>query len=169
MMEKVLLAIDGIRPTRKAFHFAVQLCLRLKMELSVFQVIGTGRYNAYIKKIRRRMEGVRRYLENSMVAVTFAEAAGPETADLLMAEARRNLNELLLESEKEGVPFHLVMKYGIPHKEIIHYVKENRDVVLTIYDDATDQSPESAVKTGRSVVPKQIRRNLATPLLVVRN
>ena len=168
-MEKVLLAIDGIRPTRKAFHFAVQLCLRLKMELSVFQVIGTGRYNAYIKKIRRRMEGVRRYLENSMVAVTFAEAAGPETADLLMAEARRNLNELLLESEKEGVPFHLVMKYGIPHKEIIHYVKENRDVVLTIYDRTLDEETGPGETRGGRSVPVQIRRNLATPLLVVRD
>jgi len=168
-MEKVLLAIDGVKPTRKVFHQAVQLCQRLKMELNVLQIIRTGRYNAYLKKVHRRVEVVKKYLEGSMMAVTFAEAGEHVTAGRLMVEARKNLNELLPESENAGVPFHLTLKYGIPDEEVIHYVQKNRDVVLTIYDEGQDADPGGAGKPRRHVVPRQIRQNLATPLVVVRD
>ena len=168
-MEKVLLAIDGIKPTRKAFRQAVQLCQRLRTELNVLQIIRTGHCKGYIKKVHRRMEGVKKYLEGSMMAVTFAEAGEHETADQLMVEARKNLNELLPESERAGVPFHLTLKCGVPDEEIIHYVQKNRDVVLTIYDEGRDTDPERASKPRRPVIPRQIRQNLATPLVVVRD
>jgi nucleotide-binding universal stress UspA family protein len=168
-MEKVLLAIDGIKPTRKAFRQAVQLCQRLRTELNVLQIIRTRRCKGYIKKVHRRMEGVKKYLEGSMMAVTFAEAGEHETADQLMVEARKNLNELLPESERAGVPFHLTLKCGVPDEEIIHYVQKNRDVVLTIYDEGRDTDPERASKPRRPVIPRQIRQNLATPLVVVRD
>jgi nucleotide-binding universal stress UspA family protein len=168
-MEKVLLAIDGVKPTRKAFRQAVQLCQRLRTELNVLQIIRTGRCKGYLKKVHHRMEDVRKYLEGSMMAVTFAEAGEHEAADQLMVEARKNLNELLPESERAGVPFHLTMKYGIPDEEIIHYVKKNRDVVLTIYDEGRDTGPGRAGKPRRPAIPRQIRQNLATPLVVVRD
>ena len=168
-MEKVLLAIDGTKPTRKAFHQAVQLCQRLRTELNVLQIIRTGNCKGYLKKVHHRMEGVRRYIEGSMMAVTFAEAGEHETADRLMVEARKNLNELLPESERAGVPFHLTLKCGIPDEEIIHYVQKNRDVVLTIYDEGGYPGPARAGKPRRPVVPKQIRQNLDTPLVVIRD
>jgi nucleotide-binding universal stress UspA family protein len=168
-MEKVLLAIDGAKPTRKAFHQAVQLCQRLRTELNVLQIIRTGRCKGYLKKVHHRMEGVKKYLEGSMMAVTFAEAGEHETADQLMVEARKNLNELLPESERAGVPFHLTLKCGIPDDEIIHYVQKNRDVVLTIYDEGRDAGSIRAGKPRRPVIPRQIKQNLATPLVVVRD
>jgi nucleotide-binding universal stress UspA family protein len=168
-MEKVLLAIDGVKPTQKAFRQAVQLCQRLRTELNVLQIIRTRRCKGYIKKVHRRMEGVKKYLEGSMMAVTFAEAGEHETADQLMVEARKNLNELLPESERAGVPFHLTLKCGVPDEEIIHYVQKNRDVVLTIYDEGRDADPERTSKPRRPVIPRQIRQNLATPLVVVRD
>lgn len=168
-MEKVLLAIDGVKPTRKAFRQAVQLCQRLRTELNVLQIVRTGRDKGYLKKVHHRMEGVRKYLEGSMMAVTFAEAGEHETAERLMVEARKNLNELLPESERAGVSFHLTLKCGIPDEEIIHYVQKNRDVVLTIYDEGRDADLDRADKARRPVIPRQIRQNLATPLVVVRD
>ena len=168
-MEKVLLAIDGVKPTQKAFRQAVQLCQRLRTELNVLQIIRTGRCKGYIKKVHRRMEGVKKYLEGSMMAVTFAEAGEHETADQLMVEARKNLNELLPESERAGVPFHLTLKCGVPDEEIIHYVQKNRDVVLTIYDEGRDADPVRAGTPRHSVIPRRIRQNLATPLVVIRD
>jgi hypothetical protein len=168
-MEKVLLAIDGVKPTRKAFHQAVQLCQRLRTQLNVLQIIRADRCKGYLKKVHHRMEGVKKYLEGSMMAVTFAEAGEHETADQLMVEARKNLNELLPESERAGVPFHLTLKCGLPDEEIIHYVQKNRDVVLTIYDEGRDADPVRAGTPRRSVIPRRIRQNLATPLVVIRD
>ena len=72
-MQKVLLAIDGINPDRKVFEYAVQLCQRIKADLSVFQVINPRRYKEYLKTIRKRADNARKYIEGAMVAATFAE------------------------------------------------------------------------------------------------
>ena len=167
-MEKVLLAIDGIKPTRSAFHYAVQLCQWLKAELNVLQIIGPGRYGEYIRKIRLKAKGAKDFIEGSMAAAAFAEAGEHDAAGAVMAEARKNLNELLPESERAGVPFHLSMKSGRPDREIPLYVREHRDVVLTIYDGSRRDGQDGNSATERNVVPREIKRNLSVPLVVVR-
>ena len=102
-MQKVLLAIDGISPDHKIFDYAVQLCKRIKAELSVFQVINPRKYNEYLKTIRKSAGFARKYFENTMVAATFAEAGEHETAKEIMSAALENINRLLPESEKAGV------------------------------------------------------------------
>ncbi|MBW2197633.1 MAG: universal stress protein, partial [Deltaproteobacteria bacterium] len=52
-MEKVLLAIDGMTPDRKAFRYAIALCKRIRAELSIFQIIRPQYYREYKKKIRK--------------------------------------------------------------------------------------------------------------------
>lgn len=166
-MQKVLLAIDGVKPTRAVFDYAVQLCQRLKAELRVLQVIRPARYHSYLQKIRRCADQAQSYLEGSMMAAAFAEAGEPETAESLMAEARKNLNELLPESEKAGVSFRLTTKSGRPGQEIVEYVRRNRDVVVTIYDPSEEERKGSNPGHGCSSVPERIKRRLATPLVVV--
>ena len=167
-MEKVLLAIDGIKPTRSAFHYAVQLCQRLKAELNVLQVIAPGRCSSYVKRFGYKAKGTKRFIEGSMAAAAFAEAGEHETARQVMAEARRNLNELLPESEKAGVPFHLSLKAGRPDREIPLYLRRHRDVVLTIYDASAQDARADQVVAEAGAVPREIRRNLTVPLVVVR-
>jgi hypothetical protein len=57
----------------------------------------------------------------------------------------------------------------MPDEEIIHYVQKNRDVVLTIYDEGGDAGPVQAGKPRPPAIPRQIRQNLATPLVVIRD
>ena len=167
-MEKVLLAIDGMTPDKKAFHYAVQLCKRIKAELNVLQVINPNKCGKYLVTVRKKVKPVKRYVEGSLIAAAFAEAGEHETAKDMMSEALRNLKQLVPESEKEGILCHLTMKSGDPEQEIINYLNEHRDVVLTIYDD----SDERLVKTNRDrsnhSVIQDIRRALSIPLVVLR-
>lgn len=164
-MKKVLLTIDGMAPDQKAFHYAVALCKRIKAELNIFQVIRPRYYRKYMEKIRKNASLVRRVVESAMVAATFAEAGEHETALDMMAEASKQIEQLLQESEKAGVHCRFSIKSGDPEKEIIEYVNDHRDVILTIYDaydvKGTVDIPEKKITLAK------IKRNLSVPLVTV--
>jgi nucleotide-binding universal stress UspA family protein len=168
-MQKVLLAIDGISPDHKIFDYAVQLCKRIKAELSVFQVINPRKYNEYLKTIRKSAGFARKYFENTMVAATFAEAGEHETAKEIMSAALENINRLLPESEKAGVQCHFAVKTGNPAKEIIDYVNLHRDVVLTIYDSSLEDRKGTRGVKKQQGVSRKIKQKLAVPLVVVQH
>ena len=164
-MKKVLLTIDGMTPDQKAFHYAVALCKRIKAELNIFQVIRPRYYRKYMEKIRKNASLVRRVVESAMVAATFAEAGEHETALDMMAEASKQIEQLLHESEKAGVHCRFSIKSGDPEKEIIEYVNNHRDVILTIYD-AFDVNGTVDIPEKKSTLAK-IKRNLSVPLVTV--
>ncbi|MBW1680246.1 MAG: universal stress protein [Deltaproteobacteria bacterium] len=165
-MEKVLLAIDGIRPTKKTFRYAVDLCKRVRAELNILQVIAPGEYQTVLRRMARGAKKAREYFEGSMAAAAFAEAGQPEIAGEILAEAKRNMDLLLPESEKAGVPCRLTLKAGKPGKEILRFVHKHHDVVLAIYDRTEDERvPRPGARKNR--IPRGIRKNLHVPLVVV--
>ena len=167
-MQRILLAIDGITPDKKALYYAVELCKRIKAELSVLEVISPRNYPRYIKNLGERVNQARRYVEDSMVAVTFAEAGDHEVARALQEEAQKKISQLLPESERDAVHCRLSMKSGSPDKEIVRYVNDHRDIVLTIYDTPEGQSDETVRERKTGSVPRRIREQLLTPLIVVK-
>lgn len=168
-MKKVLLAIDGIDPDQKAFHYAIQLCQRIKAELNVFQVISPRYYNKYLKRVREGAGHAKSYFASTMMAATFAEAGEHETAEAIMAVAQENFKRLLPESEKQGIPCHFSIKSGNSDKEIIKYVHAHRDVVVAIYDAAGHENEEPKITRKKKATPRKIRRKLAVPIVVVNN
>ena len=165
-MKKVLLAIDGITPNHKVFHFAIQFCKRIKAELNVFQIINPRNFSEYLKKIRYSAENAGGYFSRTMVAATFAEAGDHETAKEIMSAAQKNYNRLLSETDNEGVTCHYTMKSGAPDKEIINYVHAHRDVVVAIYDEAERKTDKTKMKKNNTT-PRRIRHRLAIPLVVI--
>ena len=165
-MEKVLLAIDGIHPDQKAFGYALQLCRRIKAELSIFQIIRPQTYRRYLKKIRQNTDQARQYFESAMVAATFAEAGEHETAQEIMAEASAYVSQLLPASQAAGVACNLTVVAGNPVKEIVKYLRAHRDVVLAIYD-AADHA--TGLVRLQPAVPGRIQHQLSVPLVVVNN
>jgi len=157
-MKKVLLAIDGMAPDKKTFHYTVQLCRRIKAELNVLQVISPKNYGRYLSEARKKAKPAIRYMEGSLMAVAFAEAGEHETAEALMSEALRNLKQLLPESEKEGVRYHLTMKAGNLKREIIRYLNEHRDVVLTIYDAISEKGRIQVLREDTGRLPRRFKR-----------
>ena len=160
-MEKILLAIEGITPNKKAVRFAVELCKRVKAELNILQIINS-------LNLGERVNRVRRYVEGSMIAATFAEAGEHEMAKDLREQALKNINQLLPESEKEAVHCHLSVRSGIPDREIVNYVNDHRDIVLTIYNTPKEEMGNANSETKTTDVPRRIRQRISTPLVVVR-
>ncbi len=167
-MEKVLLAIDGISPSKQILHYAVQLSQRLRAQLNVLEIISPKRSKEYIHRVSRVANHTKRYFERSMVAATFAEAGEHEMAQELTAEALKNLNQLLPESEKAGRACQLTLKPGHLAEEILKYVKTHRDVVLAIYDGTQGKDLTGGVSRKNTPVPKEIIQNLSIPLVVIR-
>jgi nucleotide-binding universal stress UspA family protein len=168
-MEKVLLAIDGMTPDRKAFRYAVSLCKRIRAELSIFQIIRPQYYREYKKKIRKKGLLARKFVEGFMVAATFAEANEHEIALDMMAEVSKEIRRLLQESEEAGVHCHFSIKSGNPEKEIVNYVNDHRNVVLTIYDVSDHDVNEAANIYRNKKTLAKITKGLSVPLVMVQN
>ncbi|MBW2408080.1 MAG: universal stress protein [Deltaproteobacteria bacterium] len=168
-MEKVLLAIDGMTPDRKAFRYAIALCRRIRAELNIFQIIRPKHYQEYVKKVQKKASLARKFLEGSMVAATFAEAGEHETALDIMAEASKEIRHLLQESEEAGVPCQFSIKSGHPEKEIVNYVNNHRNVVLTIYDVSEPDANEAVNISKKKNTLTRIRKGLSVPLVTVQN
>lgn len=163
------MAVDGIKPSEKVLRYAVELCRRLRAELRVVEVVRPGNYGEYLNKIRKGGHRAKRFIENSMVAATFAEAGEHETAMEMMTQAKKNIKELLPEAEGAEVSSHLTMTSGRLDQEIIRYVDEHRDVVLTIYDKAADENARFKASAEEGDGLSEIRRRLSIPLVLVRS
>jgi nucleotide-binding universal stress UspA family protein len=168
-MKKVLLAIDGMTPDRKAFRYAVALCKRIRAELSIFQIIRPQYYREYKKKIRKKGLLARKFFEGSMVSATFAEAGEHETALDIMAEVSKEIRRLLQESEEAGVHCHFSITSGNPEKEIVNYVNDHRNVVLTIYDVSDHDVNEANNISRKKNALAKITKGLSVPLVMVQN
>jgi len=162
----VLLAIDGITPDSKIFHYAVELCKRMKAELKVFQIIRPQNYSKYLKEIRQKTGYAGMYIQSSMAAVAFAEAGEHESAKEIMAEASEQMKRLLSESQEQGVQCHFSLKRGSPEKEIIDYVNYHRDVVLTIYNSSAEDVERTGIFSEKKNAITSIKGKLAVPLVV---
>jgi nucleotide-binding universal stress UspA family protein len=165
-MKKVLLAIDGITPDSKTFRYAVELCKRIKAELRVFQIIRPQNYSKYLKELRQKTDYARIYIQGSMAAAAFAEAGEHESAKEIMAEASEQINRLLSESISQGIHCDFSMKRGSPEKEIVDYVNQHRDVVLTIYNSSAEDVERTGIFSEKKNAITSIKEKLAVPLVV---
>ena len=167
-MEKVLLAIEGLAPDRSTFSYAVALCKRMRAGLDILQILGPRSCRKYLKKAKQGALNARSVFEDAMVAVTFAEAGQHDITEQLKMQVFENIDRLIPKSEKDGIDYHLTLKSGNADEEIVRYVCEHRDVVLTIYDAcrAQDEPERASGETINTV--RQIGQKLSTPLVIMR-
>lgn len=165
-MEKVLLAINGATPDRKAFNYAIDLCKRIKADLKILQVISPRNLDGCISKFKSTAHNAKRFLEDSMVAATFAEAAEHTTASALLEQAKKNTKTLLHEAAKAPVSYELLVKAGDTAEEIINYVRENNDIVITIYDKPRDGSAKSSKRQRKSDL-ESITKGVPIPVVMI--
>jgi len=167
-MEKVLLAIDGITPDKKAFNYAVELCSRIKAELNVLHIVRSQNMNGLLEKAMNRAKCAKLFFEGTMMAATFAEAGEHETADDLMNQALKNINKLLTESEKSGISCHLTMKSGNSSEEIVRFVQENKDVVIAVYDPAGEKEQNTSDRKIKKMI-RAMTEAIPIPLVMVQH
>jgi hypothetical protein len=171
-MEKVLLAIDGITPSKKALDYAIELCNRIKADLNILQLIDIRVYHNRLKKMRTAFNSTKNYFEDSMMAITFAEAGESGTALKLLSEASAKTMNILPKQQKENVEYQIKVTHRDNEEEIIDYVDEHKNVVLAIYNhglefqnDAESRS-ENTEKRHRKM-NKKIQRKLSVPLVII--
>jgi len=177
-MDKVLLAIDGFNPNQGLFSYAVDLCRRMKAELSILQVIRPGGEARGLKKLGEKAQRAGAFFENAMMAATFAEANEHETAVGILKRAQENLEPFLSEPAGKGVRVNATTRLGAPEHEIPDYVNNHRDVVITVCDCHAGTWKNGDVPQGTNdtspiappVAPlvNRIRRMLPVPLVVWR-
>lgn len=168
-MEKILLAIDGNAPDSRIFSFAISLCKRMRTGLDVLQIIGLRSCKKHLKTVKQGARHARNVIENAMVAATFAEAGQHDIAEQLKAQACENLERLIPKSEKDGIDYHLTLKSGNADEEIVRYVGDHRDVVLTIYAAAGSADKHAGEAVIKKNVAPQIGQKLSTPLVIMRD
>jgi nucleotide-binding universal stress UspA family protein len=164
-MRKILLAINGIQPNQKVFSYAVQLCKQIKADLLVLQIVDTGVLKGRLGMIGRRAHQVMKMLEDSMTAAAFAEAGEHETANSMMVQARKQINNLLPETARAGIQCHFTIKAGSPEREIVRYARRHRDIVLTVYDGAESSSQEEERVYEERDIAGVIRQYLEVPVV----
>ena len=167
-MEKILLAIDGIAPDSRIFNYAVALCKRMRAGLDVLQILGPRSCKKYLKKVKQSALNARSVFEDTMVAVTFAEAGQHDIAEQLKMQVFENIDRLIPKSEKDGIDYHLTLKCGNADEEIVRYVCDHRDVVLTIYDASGAQDKQERASVRKRKAVRQIGQKLSTPLVIMR-
>jgi nucleotide-binding universal stress UspA family protein len=159
-MEKVLLAINGVAPNKKAFDYAVQLCDRMQAELKILLVLHPEAEADRLNDLRNKASQAKHFWEDSMMAATFAEAGELETANELMDQAVANIKKLLPEPAKDGIPYQFMVEEGEPERKIAAFVKENRGVVITVYD-----APDGGAKKKRP--GRALQKLLPIPVVMV--
>ncbi|MDY6823417.1 MAG: universal stress protein [Thermodesulfobacteriota bacterium] len=186
-MGKVLLAIDGMCPNRQVFDYAVSLCRRIRAELNILHIIDPEIAKGRLSRLKKQLHFARHYMENTMVAATFAETGEHDTARALMDEAAANIRRLLTEKNEQNVQYRVKVRTGDVHGEIEAYVNQHRDVVLAIYDDtvcddtvpATESDADAAsdravpamgrrARHQHSAVVSELKRRLPVPLVARR-
>jgi nucleotide-binding universal stress UspA family protein len=167
-MEKILLIIDGIAPDSRILDYAVALCKRMRVGLDVLQILGPRSCRKYLKRVKKGARHARSLFEDAMVAATFAEAGQHDIAEQLKMQALENIDRLIPKSEKDGIDYHLTLKSGNADEEIVRYVSDHRDVVLTIYDASGAQDKQERASVIKRNAVRQIGQKLSTPLVIMR-
>ena len=167
-MNKILLAIEGLNPDRSTFNYAVSLCKRMRASLEILQILSPRAYRKTLQKVKRGARHAKIVFEDAMVAVTFAEAGQHDIVEQMKIQACKNMDHLMPPPEREGIEYHLMLKPGNPDDEIVRYVSDHRDVVLTIYDaSGIKDEQEYRPKKKRNKIP-EIAEKLPTPLVLRR-
>jgi hypothetical protein len=165
-MKKILLAIEGVAPDPSTFDYAIGLCKRMHAGLDILQILSLRSCKKYLKKIKKGARHARSVFEDTMVAVTFAEAGRHDIAEQMKIEACDNIDRLIPNSEESGIDYHLTLISGNAGEEIVRYVRDHREVVLTIYDAfAVQDAPEYPAGKKRNEIP-EIAQKLPTPLVL---
>ena len=85
----------------------------------------------------------------------------------IMTQVSKEIKRLLKESEEAGVHYHFSMKSGNPEKEIVDYVNDHRNVVLTIYDVSEQGADQNANISEKKNALAKITKGLSVPLVTV--
>ncbi|HMB31598.1 MAG TPA: hypothetical protein VKN82_07230 [Desulfohalobiaceae bacterium] len=165
-MKKVLLAIDGLYPGKDIFTYSVQFCQRMSTELVILQIVNPKCYKDIFRSLQRKISSFQKFFEQTMETATLAEAGGVDFARTCLEEGQRQLNNVMPISREAGIDAQVLQCLGRPDKEIYNYVKNNRDIILTVYDSNGFQN-RGNFEQKKNLLKRKVSYNLGIPLVVL--
>ena len=165
-MKQILLVINGESATNSSFQYAVDLCKKIKAELSILQFVNKKSVERCITETSKGIKAVGKRLENTFAAAAFMEEGDNDTANQILSSPTPSVMELLPKSKKAGVPVRVSLSDNAPEKELPIYIDNHQDIVLTIYDSSPGQA--SSASRGKDPL-KRIKNRLPVPLVVIKN
>ncbi|MBW2090813.1 MAG: universal stress protein [Deltaproteobacteria bacterium] len=158
-MKKILLAIAGPAPRPEAIKYSLGLAQRLKAKLEVLQVISPSVEKGWRKMVRGVKKGSHLF-DEAMVTVTFAEAGEHQAAEQITKMMSMVTDKQGVSTGIDGpVDYEVTVRVGNPDEEIIHFIKDHRDVILTVYD--------TPAKTSEGRASKALSQALVIPTVAV--
>jgi hypothetical protein len=168
-MKRILLAVDGMAPDRKALHYALTLCNPVRAGLDVLQIIRPFGRSGRFGKLKDGVRRARDAFEKAMVTAAFAEAGAPELAGTLEREALKRFNRILPARVDTSVDYHCVVTGEDPDSVLKRYVDEHRNIILAVYDSLRAGSKVAPGATSRRALFPGLLNNLTIPLVLVRD
>ncbi|THB80940.1 MAG: universal stress protein [Desulfobacteraceae bacterium] len=144
-MERVLLAVDGVKVSNSVLDYSLELCRRIKAGLSILHIVNDSRYIEMIEKQCTKMKRIGQYLETTHMAATFAEADDHDTARQYISKTIDEMNAVARQTADRGVSYQMSYRAGKSEMEIPRFVREHPDVIITIFDSPGQRS-DTAVR-----------------------
>jgi len=142
-MKKILVAVDGSRPSEHALKFAVMLCQRMADELVALRVINTPRLSHWIS-VHQRMN------------------------QELEEEAKRILKNAEEVAKQHQVKIRTMVRKGFPDEEIIKTVNEDKEIFLVVLGSSgRDLTARRMLGGVTEAVVREVSRSLPCPVVVV--
>jgi len=168
-MKRILLAVDGMAPDKKALNYALTLCSPIRAGLDILQIIRPLGNASGFTKLRSRVRRARDAFENAMVTAAYAEAGVPELAGALEHEAMSKFKKLLPANSDTSVDYHCVVTGEDPDAVVMRYVDEHRNIILAVYDTLRTGRRSASEPKARNPGFSGLLSNLTVPLVFVRD
>ena len=142
-MKKILVAVDGSRPSEHALKFAAVLCQRMADELVALRVINTPRLSQWIA-VHQRMN------------------------QELEEEAQKILQHAEEVAKQHQVKIRTMIRKGLPDEEIIQTVNEDKEIFLVVLGSSgRDLTARRMLGGVTEAVVREVSRSLPCPVVVV--
>lgn len=142
-MKKILVAVDGSRPSEHALKFAAVLCQCMADELVALRVINTARLSHWIA-VHQRMN------------------------QELEEEAQRILKHAEEVAKQHHVKIRTMVRKGFPDEEIIKTVSEDKEIFLVVLGSSgRDLTARRMLGGVTEAVVREVSRSLPCPVVVV--
>lgn len=168
-MKTVLFATDHIPPDPKALDYALVLCKRLAARLEVLHILQSS---ASVKVAERLRRPATRKAGQTMPPARGDQAPAhnrpPDPDGSLRKAAIDRLKRLLSDHPAIPIDYHFEIASETTGATLERYVRNHRDIVLTVFDPRSDRQPadipsKTSHPAGKGAVPR-----LAIPLVLVK-
>ncbi len=169
-MKTVLLAIDRLEPHRNALDYALTLCRRMSAGLEVLHIVHPPKSPGRpLKRRNGRLGKAGEAFERAMVTITFAEAGVPDPAEALKAAARDRFQRILPQSPQCRIAYRCVVSDEAADHLIERYVRNRRQIVLTIFDPRARRDSSGRRRTNQRSAGTGAMPQLSIPLVLVKD